>query len=185
MTGTCPPDADLKQFLADQTGDAEKQALKAHVAACAVCQRRVELLNRGGLTLPACLALPERAPEDSALPASVPEHTADFLPSQVGLLTPDNAPERDVEAARHLTPTPSSPNTAGPVAGRREAGLPNPSGAPEKPATVSQRITDFTPKPAADPSTGPAPPGAVPAPPTAFGRYPVRRALGSGGFGAV
>src|ERR1700746_866972 len=106
-------------------GDAEKQALKAHVAACAVCQRRVELLNRGGLTLPACPALPERAPEGSALRARVPEHPACFLPSQVGRLRPANAPERDIESARHLTPTPSSADTTGPVAGRREAASPN------------------------------------------------------------
>ena len=33
LTGACPPDAELKRFLANQMGDSEKQALKAHVAA--------------------------------------------------------------------------------------------------------------------------------------------------------
>jgi hypothetical protein len=47
LTGTCPPDEELRRFLADHMGDAEEQALKGHVATCAVCQRRVEQLNRG------------------------------------------------------------------------------------------------------------------------------------------
>ncbi|MFL5245210.1 MAG: protein kinase domain-containing protein [Gemmataceae bacterium] len=173
------------RFLANQMGDAEKQALKAHVAACAVCQCRMQQLESVGLPLPACPALPEMAPEDSALPAGIPEHTAAFFPSQIGLLTPDNAPGPETEAARHSTPTPSAADTAVPVAGRREAALPNPSRAPKEPAAVSQRIADSTPNPAADRSIGQELPGAVPALPTAFGRYPVRRALGSGGFGAV
>src|ERR1700732_4436294 len=50
---------------------------------------------------------------------------------------------------------------------------------------VSQRTTDLTPKPADAPATMPAPPNAAVSPPAAFGRYQVRRALGSGGFGAV
>jgi class 3 adenylate cyclase/tetratricopeptide (TPR) repeat protein len=61
----------------------------------------------------------------------------------------------------------------------------DPAGWAEKSVNEPQRTIDLMPKPAADPSTGPAPTGAVPAPPAAFGRYQVRRALGSGGFGAV
>jgi hypothetical protein len=71
------------------------------------------------------------------------------------------------------------------TAERREAVSPDLAGSAENPATVSQQTTDFTPDPAAGPTTVPAPPGPVPAPPAVFGRYQVRRIPGAGGFGAV
>ena len=71
------------------------------------------------------------------------------------------------------------------TAERQEAASPDQARGAENPATVSRQTTDFTPDPAAGPTTGPAPPGPAPAPPAAFGRYQVRRTLGAGGFGAV
>ena len=56
MTGACPSDGVLEQLLADHMGGAQKQALELHVAGCAACRRRLEQLNRGGMTLPAWLA---------------------------------------------------------------------------------------------------------------------------------
>jgi class 3 adenylate cyclase/tetratricopeptide (TPR) repeat protein len=71
------------------------------------------------------------------------------------------------------------------TAERRKAESPEPAGGPEDPATVLQRTTDLTRGRAAGKPAVPTPaPPALP-PPTAFGRYQVRRALGAGGFGAV
>jgi serine/threonine protein kinase len=47
----CPSDRELERLLADRTG-ADTASIADHVAGCADCQRRVEQLNRGGLTLP-------------------------------------------------------------------------------------------------------------------------------------
>src|SRR5258705_153868 len=71
------------------------------------------------------------------------------------------------------------------VAERREAVQPNLAGGAETPAMLPQQTMDLTPAPASRPPTGPASPADAVAPPAAFGRYQVRRALGSGGFGAV
>jgi class 3 adenylate cyclase/tetratricopeptide (TPR) repeat protein len=71
------------------------------------------------------------------------------------------------------------------TAERREAASPDPAGGPEIPATVFQQTTDLAPNPAAGTPTVPAPPDPAPALPAAFGRYEVRRALGTGGFGTV
>jgi serine/threonine protein kinase/predicted ATPase len=71
------------------------------------------------------------------------------------------------------------------TAEQRQGALPNPSNEPENLATVALRTPDLTPKPAAGPPTQLAPPSAPTSLPAAFGRYLVRRALGSGGFGAV
>jgi class 3 adenylate cyclase len=71
------------------------------------------------------------------------------------------------------------------TAERQVASSPDRAGRAENPATVSQQTTDFTPDPAAGPTTAPAPPGPAPAPPASFGRYQVLRILGTGGFGAV
>jgi class 3 adenylate cyclase/tetratricopeptide (TPR) repeat protein len=71
------------------------------------------------------------------------------------------------------------------TAERRETASPDVAGGSENAATVYQRTTDLTPAPAAGKPAVPAPPGPAPVPPAAFGRYPVRRALGAGGFGAV
>src|SRR6476660_7219463 len=70
------------------------------------------------------------------------------------------------------------------TAERPKATSPNLAAGAENPATVYQRTTDLTP----DPAVGPpllAPPDAATPLPTAFGRYSVLRALGSGGFGVV
>ncbi len=66
----------------------------------------------------------------------------------------------------------------------KEAVPPAPGDGPENPATVSQRTTDFSANPTAGPLAEP-PPGDTPVLPQAFGRYQVRRVLGTGGFGAV
>ena len=81
------------------------------------------------------------------------------------------------------------------TAERREGALPDPAGDSEKSAAESQQTTDFKRDAAAGPPTvlaSPADAVALPsasrravAPPSAFGRYQVRRALGSGGFGTV
>jgi class 3 adenylate cyclase/predicted ATPase len=71
------------------------------------------------------------------------------------------------------------------TAERRQPALPDPVGGPENAATVAHRTTDMTADPAAQAPTVPAPPGPAPALAAAFGRYQVRRALGSGAFGAV
>ncbi len=69
---------------------------------------------------------------------------------------------------------------------RQEAASPNLTGGPANTATVSHLTTDLTPDPEAGRATIPAPPSlSQGGPPTTFGRYQVRRALGSGGFGAV
>ncbi len=67
---------------------------------------------------------------------------------------------------------------------RRESS-PNRAGGAQNPATASQQTTDFIPDPASGPPIELAPPGTVPASPASFGRYQVRRHLGTGAFGAV
>jgi class 3 adenylate cyclase/tetratricopeptide (TPR) repeat protein len=71
------------------------------------------------------------------------------------------------------------------TAERRQAASPDLAGGPENNLTIAQRTTDLTPEAAPAAPAAPAPPGAAPALPAAFGRYQVRRALGTGGFGAV
>jgi class 3 adenylate cyclase/tetratricopeptide (TPR) repeat protein len=71
------------------------------------------------------------------------------------------------------------------TAERREALSPNLAGGAETPAVVPQQTVDLTPDRANCPPTRHASPADVVAPPSAFGRYQVRCALGSGGFGAV
>jgi urea ABC transporter urea binding protein len=130
MTGTCPPDGELERLLARQMGDAEKQALEAHLAGCAACQGRLAQVDRGG-----------------------------------------------------LAGTPSSPDVATPIPERHDTAPPDAAGRPEEPATFSRQLTKLPSDPTSRPPAVPAPPGADPAP--VFGRYQVRRALGSGGFAAV
>ena len=67
---------------------------------------------------------------------------------------------------------------------RRESS-PNRAGGAQNSATASQQTTDFIPDPASGPPIELAPPGTVPASPASFGRYQVRRPLGTGAFGAV
>jgi predicted ATPase/class 3 adenylate cyclase len=60
-----------------------------------------------------------------------------------------------------------------------------PSGGAENSANVSRDAMELTPDPEAERPTMPAQPDPLSAPPAAFGRYPVRRPLGAGGYGAV
>ena len=71
------------------------------------------------------------------------------------------------------------------TAERREAASTNPAGGAENAATVCHQATDLLPDPADGAPTRLAPPSSPASPPAAFGRYQVRRALGSGGFGVV
>src|ERR1700683_5151594 len=64
---------------------------------------------------------------------------------------------------------------------RREPAPRDLASGPENPPTASPFTTDLTLEFAA----GPKPSGPASVPPTAFGRYQVRRVLGAGGFGAV
>jgi serine/threonine protein kinase/tetratricopeptide (TPR) repeat protein len=162
MTSVCPPDEELERLLAEQMGDAERQALEVHLTGCAACQRRLEQLNRGGVTLPPWPASRERGRQDTPLPAGVRETAADFLPSPVPAPATPNAPEGEIEAAS-----------------------PDPADDPVKPAMEPQRTMDLPPELAAGPPTRPAPADDAPAPPAVLGRYQVRRALGQGGFGEV
>jgi serine/threonine protein kinase/predicted ATPase len=160
VTRACPPDSELERLLADQLSAAQEQALEAHVVDCAACQGRLEQFTCGRLTLPAQPAGPERDREDTPPPAGVLERVANLLPAQV----------------RHLAQPASAADTPDPVAGRREAAPSAPAGNPREPEVDPERATAPTPEPA---------PRAAGAPPAAFGRYPVRRTLGTGGFGTV
>jgi class 3 adenylate cyclase/tetratricopeptide (TPR) repeat protein len=71
------------------------------------------------------------------------------------------------------------------TAERRDTASPDLAAVPENPETVFQRPADSTPTSAVGLPVAPASPARTAAPPTAFGRYQVRRALGSGGFGTV
>jgi class 3 adenylate cyclase/tetratricopeptide (TPR) repeat protein len=71
------------------------------------------------------------------------------------------------------------------TAERRENDSPGLTDGAENPSAVFQRTTDFTSAPSATPPAVPEPPGPTPGLPAAFGRYQVRRALGTGGFGTV
>jgi serine/threonine protein kinase/tetratricopeptide (TPR) repeat protein len=145
-------------------GTVEGQAVEVHVASCAACQRRLEQLQ-SRVTLPPLPVGPERNREDAPLPANVFERTTEFVTPQASPRTQHNAPASEIEAAAQPTPTPFAVSTATPTARPREAVSP----APLSPQPTNQ-LPDLT---------------AAPAPPAAYGRYQVRRALGSGGFGDV
>ena len=81
-------------------------------------------------------------------------------------------------------PTPSSADASTPIVERPEVATLAPTGVPEKVAET-QRTIDFTPRPAPAIQAVPTCPIAIPTPPTVFGRYEVRRTLGTGGFGEV
>ncbi len=70
---------------------------------------------------------------------------------------------------------------SGDVAVQSDSALSSPTVSPLQPENESDLTTDHTP----GPPGGPATPRVDKAPPTAFGRYQVRNALGVGGFGAV
>jgi serine/threonine protein kinase/tetratricopeptide (TPR) repeat protein len=154
----CPPDGELERLLAGGLSAAEGQALERHVVTCPACQRRVAHLNWSGVTLPPTQVSPAQDRESTPLPAGVPESAINFLTARA-------PPTREIEAGGQVTgkpaATPFAVDTAIPTGERREAG---------PPATMSPRTTDT-------PNT--------PGLPAAYGRYQVRRALGSGGFGDV
>ena len=181
MTDTCPPDGELERLLASGMGTAEEQVLVAHLTGCPVCQRRLEELNRGGVTLPPWPAHPEPGRENVPRHAGTPEQTANFLPSLAPPTAQQGAPERKLEATGHPTPAPSSVGATTPPSGQRETASPNAARGLEKPVTVPpQRDRNTTPQLAADPQPISGRPDATPAPPAFFGRYQVRRALGGG-----
>ena len=72
-------------------------------------------------------------------------------------------------------------SSGGDVAVQSDPTLPSPAVIKPEPRCESDLTTDLTPGPPAEPATM----RDVPAPPAAFGRYQVRGALGTGGFGAV
>src|SRR6202011_1725123 len=75
--------------------------------------------------------------------------------------------------------------TEGPIPGQSESVPPVPPGSLEQAESEPSRTTDFTLQSSTGPPSVPALPGDAPTPPTVFGRYQVRRALGAGGFGDV
>jgi serine/threonine protein kinase/predicted ATPase len=152
-------------------GVAQKQALEVHLTGCAACQRRLEQLNRSGLT-----PIPQRPQAASLDQAGKPEK-----PATLSQLTTEFTP---IPAARPPT-GPVPPGAAALTDARREAAVPDPARGPEEPATVYQPTGHSMARPAARPSSGAAPAGTAPALPPVFGRYQVRRAVGAGGFGAV
>ncbi len=81
----------------------------------------------------------------------------------------------------HPTGKPYLDEPSGDVAVQSDSTLPSPAVSPLQPGSESDLTTDHTPSP----PSGPATPRVDKAPPTAFGRYQVRNALGVGGFGAV
>src|SRR5262249_55979795 len=155
VTDACPPDGELERLLAGVTGANEGQALEAHVAGCAACQRRLGELNRVGVTLPPWPANPERGREDAPRHPGTIEQTTNFLPSPAPLTAPHHAPEREIEAPGHPTPMPSSAGATTPTPERRDTALPNPAHGLERPATAPQRTTNLAPRPAADPPSAP------------------------------
>jgi serine/threonine protein kinase/predicted ATPase len=72
-------------------------------------------------------------------------------------------------------PLPGKPGTVSPI----------PASSAGQPEIEFPPTRDYTPDPAAESLTKPAPPPGAPAAPSTFGRYQVRRVLGAGGFGAV
>jgi len=103
---------------------------------------------------------------------------------------PDPTPsESEIEARGHVTPAPSSSDTVAKGFGRAAISH-DPAADVENfdPVVVDfARTTDLRPKRAESTPSGATPRGevAVQDQPTAFGRYEVRRVLGTGGFGAV
>jgi serine/threonine protein kinase/predicted ATPase len=80
---------------------------------------------------------------------------------------------------------PSSVDPPDPIPGQSEAVSPVQSGSREQPEIELPRTLVFTPETPADPPTIPATPADLSPPPHTLGRYELRRALGSGGFGTV
>jgi serine/threonine protein kinase/tetratricopeptide (TPR) repeat protein len=74
---------------------------------------------------------------------------------------------------------------SGPLRATRKEAAPADAVDPESSTAEFRRTTDFTLNPDAGAPIVPAPPVGPAIPPTAYGRYQVRRRLGSGGFGAV
>jgi hypothetical protein len=85
VTDAYPPDEELERLLAGVTGANEREALEAHVAGCAVCQRRLGELNQLGVTLPPGPANPQRSRENVPRYPSILEQTTTFLPSPAPL----------------------------------------------------------------------------------------------------
>jgi serine/threonine protein kinase len=81
----------------------------------------------------------------------------------------------------HPTGKPLPREPSGDVAVQSDSALPGPAVGPEESGSASDQTTDLTPGAPDGPSTK----REVPVPPAAFGRYQVRNALGTGGFGAV
>jgi hypothetical protein len=148
VTVACPPDGVLEQLLTDPRGGAEKPALEAHVAGCALCRSRIEQLNRGGLTLPAWPVGPAIEREDTLGTAGSLERATDLLPSKAPIESRQLAPGRESEAADYLTPTPSSAGAVAPSAEPRGGAFPGPAGGSETPAPA-QYTTEFTQHPTA------------------------------------
>jgi serine/threonine protein kinase/tetratricopeptide (TPR) repeat protein len=155
----CPPDQELERLLARAMDAAEGQALQVHVAGCAACRQRLADLNQAGLTLPAWAVTPEYGHEITRRQAGAFEQAAPFsTPSSAGATDPISEP-------RDASPSP-------PLDLEESANAPQP--------TANLRGHRAGERPPA--RARPDPPSA---PPASFGRYEVRRPLGTGGFGTV
>src|SRR5262249_23313006 len=74
--------------------------MEAHVAGCSECQRRLEKLTCGDLTLLERSAGTGQDRADSPRPVRILERVADIHPAQVRLLTQQQTPKHESEAAR-------------------------------------------------------------------------------------
>jgi class 3 adenylate cyclase/predicted ATPase len=171
----------LERLLADHLTAGEENALEAHVAACSACQRRLEQLTCGVLTLPTCAPSTGQSRADSPSPVGVLERAANIRPAEVWLLAQQHAPGGGSEEAAPARPVPSSSEAPDPFARLAAA---DPAGRPRTPKPEAQRATPQPPD-TLDRVGEPGRHGLAGEPPLAFGRYEVRRSLGSGGFGTV
>ena len=168
MTDACPPDNLLENLLADPMDSPEMRALELHIAGCAACRHRLEQFNLSGHTLPAWHGNSTSDQEGTPHPDDLLERAANFLPSQVPDPTKHAAQVREVEATGHYAPFNADTVAQG----------------AETPLVMVRLPTDSAPQPTTKPP-GVPPSGQAPEPPAAFGRYQVRHALGSGGYGTV
>lgn len=91
MTAACPADCELERLLVDQLSKDEEVTLEVHVAGCADCQARLDLLTRSPLTLETQPHgnLPDY--EGTRQRAGVLQRVAGLLSSQLRLLEQEYA----------------------------------------------------------------------------------------------